>query len=284
MRGRTPIRLAIIFLVLGVAALIVGGLIAVNGRLDKVDAFPRVRVSSIPGQVSTGQVGFGTGGYIAYYESPDLDPKNIPIPAIRLTSPSGVTIVPHILYGGEDVTADPGGPHRLASLTYRTDGRRGAAVWTFTIHQPGRYTVQVAGNINADSGARMAFGRSIATSTVAAGLTVAGGILLLVAGIVLLVVGLVRRGRHRRELAALGYWGQAGAPPGYPPPGYPPPGYPPPGYPPPNYPPPNYPPPTYPAPGPGGPAYPPPGYGQQPARPATPKSLPEDDHPWPPER
>jgi hypothetical protein len=69
LRGRTPLRLAIIFLVLGVAGMVVGGIIAVNGALKKVDKFSRIDVpSAASGAVNKDKITFGTGGYIAYYE------------------------------------------------------------------------------------------------------------------------------------------------------------------------------------------------------------------------
>jgi hypothetical protein len=272
LRGRTPLRLAIILLVLGVAGLIVGGIVAVNGTLKKVDNFPRIEVPTASGQVSHRSVTLGTGGYVAYYESADATSKRIPsIPVtyqigssapVRLTTP----------YGGH------AGQNAVKSLTYDYNGHKGVALWQFTVSRAGLYTFVVGASALADSDAHIAIGRSIGKSTAVGASLIAVGVLLLIAGIVLLIVGLVKRSRHKNELAAVGSGGYP-PPPGYPGQGYPQPGYPQQGYPQQGYPQQNYPQQNYPQPGQPGsgqPGYPPPppqgNYGQQPPQPG----------PWPP--
>ena len=70
LRGRIPLRLAIIFLILGIAGIAVGAVIAYNGALKKVNDFQRITIpQNGTGPVSK-KINFGgTGGFIAYYES-----------------------------------------------------------------------------------------------------------------------------------------------------------------------------------------------------------------------
>lgn len=280
LRGRTPLRLGIIFLVLGVAGIIVGGLVAYQGGLSKVDGFSRVPVSTTTGEINTGSAKFGTGGYLAYYESRSATTRSIPGIRVRITSPSGTQTVLQTPYGGTS------GGRRVKPLSYDFNGHHGVALWQFTIREPGTYKLEVQGSSRADPDAQIAFGRSIGKSTAAGGLLVALGALLLIAGIVLLVIGLVKRSRSKKELArAQAYYGTPGGylqsgpggygqqqPSAYPPPGYQP-GYPPaggqPGYPPPGGQP------GYPPPG-GQPGYPQQGYG------ALPPGQSPPDNPWPP--
>src|SRR3954453_15611639 len=88
LRGRTPLRLGIIFLILGIAGLVVGGIVAVNGALKKVDKFSRIDVPSAS-SVNKDTIHFDTGGYVAYYEAPDASSDSIPAVPVRITSPSG---------------------------------------------------------------------------------------------------------------------------------------------------------------------------------------------------
>lgn len=280
LRGRTPLRLAIIFLVLGIAGIVVGAVILYNGALKKVDDFARIQVPQSSDQIASKNVNFGKGGYIAYYESSNANTSHIPAIPVRLTDPAGNQQILRTPYGGSS------GGKSVKSLSYDYNGHKGVALWQFTITRPGRYKVEVATNSNADPDATMAFGRSVGKGTAVGGVLAVIGVLLLIAGIVLLIVGLVKRSRSKRELAAAQayYGGGYPPPPGYGrPQGYPqsqPPGYPPsqpPGYPQ------SYPPPQgasqgsgqgYPQ---GGPqqGYPPPGY--------PPASQPRDeDNPWPP--
>jgi hypothetical protein len=208
LRGRIPLRLAIIFLVLGIAGIVAGAVIAYNGALKKVDGFDRIKVPpASSGTFVTKKIDFGgTGGFVAYYESKDATPKRIPKIPVRLTSPSGKKQVLHTPYGG---TA---GSNSVKVLTYDYNGHKGVALWQFSVTEKGTYTVDVAGSSIADPDATIAFGRSIGKSTVLGGVLVVVGILLLIAGIVLLIVGLVKRSHSKRELANAQAYGGYGQP------------------------------------------------------------------------
>jgi hypothetical protein len=263
LRGRTPLRLAIIFLILGIAGIVVGGVIAVNGALKKVDNFERITIpSAASGTVASKKIDFGgTGGFIAYYESKNADSSGIPAIPVRLTTPSGKQTILQTPYGGKSGGKD------VKSLTYDYNGHKGVALWQFTVTEKGTYTVEVAGSSQADPDGKIAFGRSIGKSTAIGATLIVVGVLLLIAGIILLIIGLVKRSRSKKEhAAAQAYYAQPGAY-GQPPqqqygggPTY---GTPPPqgGYPQQQ----------------GG--YPPPGYGTQP--PPPPPGGPEQN-PWPP--
>lgn len=255
LRGRTPLRLAIIFLVLGVAGLIGGGVVAVNGALKKVDSFHRVDVPS--GEtVATKKVDFGgTGGFIAYYESKNAKSSRIPAIPVRLTSPSGKQQLLDTPYGGKSGGKD------VKSLSYDYDGHKGVALWQFSIREKGTYTVEVEGSSQADSDATVAFGRSIGKSTAIGGTLIAVGVLLLIAGIILLIIGLVKRSHSKKELAAAQAYGQPGS---YGPPA---------GYGQQQYPGQQYPPQQ---------AYPPPSYGPPPPPAPPPPGQSPPENPWPP--
>jgi hypothetical protein len=260
LRGRTPLRLAIIFLILGIAGIVAGGVVALNGALKKVDDFQRITVpSTASGSVATKKIDFGgTGGFIAYYESKNADTSGIPAVPVRLTSPppSSKQQVLQTPYGGKSGGKD------VKSLSYDYNGHKGVALWQFTVTEKGTYTVEVAANSEDDPDATIAFGRSIGKSTAIGGVLIVVGALLLVAGIILLIVGLVKRSRSKKELAAAqAYYGQQG------------------GY--------GQPPqqqygggPSYGTPPPPQSGYPPPGYGTQPP-PPPPPGAPEQN-PWPP--
>lgn len=238
LRGRIPLRLGIIFLVLGIAGIVVGGITAYNGALKKVDSFQRITIPPA-GHAVYKHVTFGTGGYVAYYEAHNASSKSIPEIPIKMQTPSGSINTLDTPYGGTS------GGNKVKSLTYDYNGHNGVALWQFNISQKGTYLVRVEGNTNAASGAKIAFGRSIGKSTAIGVLLVVLGVLLLIAGVILLIIGLVKRSRSKRErdamLAGMPYGGY-GPPMGVPPaapvqPGYSPPSYgqPPPqsGYPPP---------------------------------------------------
>src|SRR4051794_40861344 len=96
LRGRTPLRLGIIFLILGIAGLIVGGVVGFKAGLDKVNDFQRVSLAD-----GTGTVTFKTGGYLAYYEAPDYDTSSnsVPVVEISMQNKATGTSVPGRLYG-----------------------------------------------------------------------------------------------------------------------------------------------------------------------------------------
>lgn len=205
LRGRIPLRLAIIFLVLGIAGIVIGGVIAVNGALKKVDSFTRITVPAA-GSVNSKNVTFGgTGGYIAYYESRNADTSGIPAIPVRLTSPSGKQQVLETPYGGKS------GGKNVKSLSYDYNGHKGVALWQFNVPSTGTYKIEVAGNSRADSDAKIAIGRSIGKSTAIGAVLIVVGVLLLIAGIVLLIVGLVKRSHSKKERAAAqAYYAQGG--------------------------------------------------------------------------
>jgi hypothetical protein len=291
LRGRIPLRLAIIFLVLGVAGIVVGSVIAVNGALKKVDSFQRINVPAA-GQIASKRMDFGTGGFVAYYEASRIDSKHIPLLPVRLTSPSGKKMVLDVPYGGQR------GGTTLKALTYDYNGHNGIAMWQFNLNQSGTYLVEVQGSPNAASGAKVAFGRSIGKSTVSAALFIVAGVLLLIAGIVLLIIGLVKRSHSKKELAAAAAYGQGGyGQPGYPQPGYGPPQYGQPGQQPgygqPQYGQPGYGQPQYGQPGQqpgygqppqsGQPQYGQPQYGQPGQQPGSGQPGQQPEQPWPPQ-
>lgn len=223
LRGRIPLRLSVIFLVVGIALVVVGGVVVANNSLGKVDSFSRVSVASGSGTATF----TGTGGYLAYYEAPGVGSSTdrVPLPLITLRSPSGKTMTLETLYGGH---ARSDG--RINSrLTYNYNGHNGVAIYQFTINEKGTYQVQLQAPGNTDPRSDIAFGTSIAGGLAIGVALIIPGILLFVAGIVLLIVGLVKRSRHKGQLASYGagygggYGGYSGGPPppnyGYPPQG-----------------------------------------------------------------
>jgi hypothetical protein len=246
LRGRTPRRLGWIFLGLGILLIVVGGVLAATKSLGAVNDFERVKVADGGGNVNFDK----TGKFLAYYEGSEVDSdiKRVPLPLIRLTSPSGKAEVLDTTYGGNRRSEGK----VSKKLTYDHDGHKGVAIYEFKITEAGDYKVELAATQATSSGSDIAFGKSIAGGLVAGGLLIVGGVLLLIAAVVLLIVGYVKRSRHkseRQQAQLYGGYGQPafGAPGGYPPP----PGY---GQPPA--------PPSY------GQQPPPPSYGEQPAPPS----------------
>ena len=226
LRGRTPLRLSFVFLVLAIVAIVVGVVLGAKGYTSTIDGFHRLPVAQ--GQ---GVVNLKAGKYVGYYEVPDGETGNFDVRlAIRKSSGKNVKIESYRKDGSSS-----------SKLTYSYKGRQGEALYKFTITSSGKYDVAVAAE-GATRGADIAFGKSIAGSIIAGVLLIILGVVLGIVFLVLLIVGLVKRSRHKRELAnpygGQGYGGPP-PPPGYgqqPPPGYgqqPPPGYgqqPPPGY------------------------------------------------------
>ncbi|HZZ97076.1 MAG TPA: hypothetical protein VFE19_08675 [Jatrophihabitantaceae bacterium] len=208
LRGRIPLRLAIIFLVLGVAGIAVGAVIAYNGALKKVNDFQRITIPQ-NGPASK-KINFGgTGGFIAYYESKNATASRIPNVPVVIVSPSHKTQQLKTPYGG---TA---GGKKVKSLTYDFNGHKGVALWQFSVTEKGTYNVFVGSSSIADPDGKIAFGRSIGKSTAIGAVLIAVGALLLVVGIILLIIGLVKRSRNKKELAAAGAgtpYGGFGAP------------------------------------------------------------------------
>jgi hypothetical protein len=209
-RGRTPLWLALIFGVVGIALLIVGGVVGFSQGLQKVDGFQRVSLAQ-----RSATLHFAAGNYLAYYEAPDYNTNSntVPVVDVQMRNVHTGQFVGGQLYGG-------GANHKVKSLTYDYNGHHGAALYQFTIKQGGAYVVAVAASPGSSASPRadIAFGKSIAGGLAAGGIVAIVGVLLIIAAIVLLIVGLVQRSRSRKRIAAA--QGYGGPTPGY---GYPPP-------------------------------------------------------------
>ena len=198
LRGRIPLRLALIFGIIGIAGLVVGGLF-VKSTFDTVDGFKRVSLAA--GQ---GTVRLDSGKYVGYYEAPGHTKVFIQLAIADAQTRQPVRIG---LYGKNTGTS--------SSLTYDRNGKHGEAVFKFNIDHSGSYLVQVATQDgNEPSGADVALGKSIAGKLVAGVVVLLVGVLFLVAAIILLIVGLVKRSRHKKQLATAGAYGYP-PPPGY---------------------------------------------------------------------
>ncbi|MEO9140521.1 MAG: hypothetical protein ABI345_15835 [Jatrophihabitans sp.] len=208
LRGRIPLRLALILGVLGIILTVAGGVVLAKKTLGVVDDFKRVSISDRSSDVSFTR----TGKYIGYYESPTAG-KQKAFVRMLITDSSGAPVNLAVY-------------NKSSKLTYDFGNHHGLALFTFSIAKSGTYTVQLE-STDAPPGAKMAFGESIANSLVVGVLLIIPGVLLIIAAIVLLIVGLVRRSGHKKQLAQQSY---GGPPQNYPPQNYPPqPGYGPPG-------------------------------------------------------
>ena len=192
-RGRRPIQVGGILMIVGVVLVIIGGVIGNTGAYNKVNGFQRVAVSD-----RTGTITFkNAGGYVAYYESDevtDSTSQKIPEIPVRLTNQAThQQMVLQTPYGDRS-------DGKIKYLHYDHDGHKGLAMWQFHIDQPGTYGVELGNNTAAAPDATVAFGKSIAKGVVLGGVFVIIGALLLLAGLIVLIVGLVKRRRHKREL------------------------------------------------------------------------------------
>jgi hypothetical protein len=254
LRGRIPLRLALIFGVLGLALTIAGGIVLAKKSLGQVDNFHRVPIASSGGTVTLNR----TGTWVGYYEARTVTSSINVIPSFRvsITDPSGASVSPQ-RYGNRS-------DGKVKKLTYDYDGHHGVAAFQFTAKQKGAYRIALqAADSTVTPDADVAIGSDIIGGTVVGALLLLPGILLLIAAIVLLIIGLVKRRRHKKELRNQGSYGgqqyggqpgygqQYGGQPGYGQPGYGQPGYGQPGYGQPGY---------------GQPGYGQPGYGQQPGQ------------------
>lgn len=248
-------------MVIAVILVVVGAVVGVSRSLAKVNDFQRVRISAGSGTIRFKH----RGGYIAYYEGPEVtgDEKHIYVVPVTLTNQAtGQTLRLHTPYG------EHGGEAK--KLHYDYNDHEGLAMWQFHISTPGRYHVQIGPVVRGSERGTIAFGTSIASGVVAGGLMIILGVLAFIAGLIVLVIGLIIRSSSRKRMLA-GAYGYG--PPGYGGPGYGAPGYGAPGYGPGGYPAPGYgggwsgqpsqpgatpPPPPAPAPPPGAPPPPPP--------------------------
>lgn len=182
LRGRIPLRLALILGIVGVVLISIGAVVLANGSIGKIDDFERVGLSN-----SAQTVRFDRAGkYVGYFETPSDGSHRADVRlAIADAADKPVTVR---LYNASE-------------LIYSQGGRHGEALFTFSIPKSGEYQV-LARSDDAPAGAGVAFGESIAGSLVAGVLLVLPGVLLVIAAIVLLIVGLVKHGRHKRERQA----------------------------------------------------------------------------------
>lgn len=192
LRGRTAVRVGATLTGLAVVLIIVGAVIVSTHSLSKVDNFQRIKVSDGSGTVQFGH----PGGYVAYYESDTVtnSTRAVPLIPVRLTDPAGTSKNLTTKYGDR---AD--GKIRL--LHYDYHGHQGLAMWQFHIDTPGTYQVELGDNSRAAPDAVVAFGESIAAGVALAGGLIGLGVALLIAGVITLIVGLVRRSRHKSQLA-----------------------------------------------------------------------------------
>jgi len=206
--GRIPLRLALVFGVIGVALLVVGGIVGFSQGLNKVDSFQRVSPAD-----GIRTVHLNAGDYVAYYEAPNYDTnsKTVPILVLQILDPSTGHLLTGSLYGGRS-------DHKVEILTYDYDGHHGAALYQFRVPHNGTYQVRVVRPpaSTAAPNSDIAIGHSIATGLAVGGvLAVVGGIAIVLA-LILLIVGLVQRRSSKKRLGAAQAYGGHSAPYGYP--------------------------------------------------------------------
>lgn len=200
LRGYKPLWAALITFVIAVVLFVVGGVVVGTQSFGKVDGFHRVTFAGGTGTVDLD----GTGTWVGYYEASDVDSsiKRIPEFRVAITDPSGAAVTVH-KYGERS-------DGKIEKVTYRHDGHDGAAAFQFKANAKGTYQVRIAEVGSLPRGADVAIGRDIQGGAVAGGLLILGGALFLIAAIVLLIVGLVKRSRHKSELATAAYTGGYG--------------------------------------------------------------------------
>jgi hypothetical protein len=211
LRGRSAVRVGAILTGLAVVLIIVGAVVVSTRSLSKVDNFQRIKVSDGSGTLHFDH----PGGYVAYYESDTVtnSTRAVPLIPVRLTDPAGTSKILTTKYGDR---ADG----KIKLLHYDYHGHQGLAMWQFHIDTPGTYQVELGANTRAAPDAVVAFGESIAAGVAVAGGLIGLGVALLIAGVITLIVGLVRRSRHKTQLAtaapypaAAGGWPQPQWPP-----------------------------------------------------------------------
>jgi hypothetical protein len=212
-------RLGWIFLVLGIAGLVAGGIVLATKSYSEVKKFQRV---DVPTDTGTVQLQAGKK-YIAYLEASNVssDMKRVPLIPVAIQSPSGSVRRLSETYGNRS-------DGKIKIFTYDYNGHKGVAVWQFRVTESGKYQVATRSGPSVPSGAKIAFGKDISGGTIAGALILVAGVIFLVAAIVLLIVGFVKRSNHKKELAAGQGYGGYGPPAyggGYGQPGYGQPGY-----------------------------------------------------------
>lgn len=182
LRGRIPLRLSLIFGVIGVALCVVGVVLIASSPVFGTDEFARVDVDREQ-SVTLNR----TGHTVVYFETPANGSHDATVETVELTDPSGKP-VPVKDYDN--------------TLTYDTGKRHAEAVLTFEAPAKGTYRVSSRFE-DVPPGAQLAFGESVVGGIVTGVLLFIPGLLLLIAAVVLLIVGLVKRSRHKRELASV---------------------------------------------------------------------------------
>lgn len=209
LRGRKPLWAALIAFVIAVILFVVGGVVFGTKSLGKVNDFQRVAISSGTGTVTL----TGTGKWIGYYEADNVDNSIDHIPDFRVAvaSPSGQNVSLQSYGNRKD--------GKVKKFTYDYNGHKGAAAFQFSVTEKGTYTIRLEAVDSLPSGADVAIGRDIIGGTVAGALLIVGGVLFILAAITLLIIGLVKRSRHKKQLATPygGGYGGAGAAQPWPP-------------------------------------------------------------------
>jgi hypothetical protein len=162
--------------VAGIVIAIIVFVAAINGLVDQVNDFQRV---TLPGSDTVTLE--SAGGYTIYHEfdGASSDSGFAPGVSVTIAGPDGEPV--------EVKTYD-------ATVTYSWGGHEGIAVYSFTVDQPGDYTVSAEGETG-----QVAIGRGIGSSLVGG---IVGSLALgigasLAGGIIAIVVG-IKRGRNRR--------------------------------------------------------------------------------------
>ncbi len=185
--GRRSLLLAPVVGLAGVALVVVGVLLVVNGSLDKVTGFDRVSVGA------SGTARFAhPGRYVAYYEAADVDENTRHVPALTITlrAPSGAV-----------VRVGRPGDARVPknAVTYQYKGHNGVALREFSISAKGSYEAAVTSTAGPLHGATVAFGPSIEDRMVTGVRFLVPGSVLVVVALLLAAFGGVRRVLARRR-------------------------------------------------------------------------------------
>lgn len=166
----------------GIGGAIAWGVISWDRLNDTIDDFERI---AVPGQAT---LEFSdAGGYTVYYEEPNQgwEANYFGSPGVEITNATTGEAIPVSTY--------------LTELTY-TLGRRGVAIYTFEIDEPGQYDVVVTAEAGSASDAEVALGPGIGGTLV---WTILGALAIffgaLVVAIVIAVVVAVRRASVRRK-------------------------------------------------------------------------------------
>lgn len=202
-----PVLLWIVTSVIAVVLLVQG----VRSAEDTFDDFARIE----PGQDTQVELS-SSGGYRVWLERPGINESSATEPG---------TIVTITDSDGNQVNAD----YYVGSLDFSSGGRDATAVQTFSVDEPGTFTINAT--VSDAGGGTFLVGKGNPVSETAKGLGLffLVGTLGFVIALIILIVMLVKRSRSKKRIrqAAFGAtpgYGPApayGAAPGYGPPGYP---------------------------------------------------------------